>query len=59
MLIALREPVFVFTRVGGGRRKAMVGPKGSSFTWVMGSWHSHGEYQESHALELEILLKSN
>lgn len=32
MLIALREPVFVFTRVGGGRRKAMVGPGGSSFT---------------------------
>lgn len=32
MLIALREPVFVFRRVGGGRGKALVGPKGSSFT---------------------------
>lgn len=46
MLIALREPVFVFTRVGGGRRKAMVGPEGSSFTRVMGSWHSRGEFRE-------------
>lgn len=59
MLIALREPVFVFPRVGGGRGKAMVGPRGSSLTRVMGSWHSHGEHQESHTLELEMLLKSN
>lgn len=59
MLIALREPVFVFTGVGGGRGKAMVGPKGGSLTRVMGSWHGRGEFRESHALELQILFKSN
>lgn len=60
MLIALREPVFVFTRVGGGRREAMAGPEGSSSTRVMGSWHGHGEYREKvfqrHTLELEATL---
>lgn len=74
MLIALREPVFVFASAGGGRRKAMLGPGGPRSPRVMGFWQCRAAApakgsagntmvnqtwpQMCEALELNVLLKS-